>query len=35
MSMRIPDPLSDMFTRIRNARIAGHRVVPVISTSLT
>jgi len=35
MSMRTPDPLSDMFTRIRNAGAAGHKVVPVISTSLT
>lgn len=35
MNMMISDPISDMFTRIRNARLVGHKIVPVISTKLT
>lgn len=35
MSMTGSDPLSDMFTRMRNAGLAGHKIVPVISTKLT
>ena len=35
MNMTVSDPVSDMFTRIRNAGLAGHKIVPVISTKLT
>lgn len=31
----MPEPASDMFTRIRNALLAKHKIVPVISTKLT
>lgn len=35
MSMTMPEPVSDMFTRIRNALLAKHKIVLVISTKLT